>query len=241
MKKILQIIGSVMALMILLTVASIAQEQETSDGTLAITITTDNAFGFTPAVFGSFPINNKVDFTYYGVFWTNPVYSNDGQDSWTETGIGIGIPTLQGKLYVNPSIGFTHGGLLSGSNPGSFGEGITPSLSMNLNTTKWEGEFYFGYFNAIRDGGNSGDFTLGWLVPGYKFSKHVSAGIHLEQFSLLRNDNGESGIQYRWLGPYVKFTVGGRYSFRFAFGDNIKDSPRYSNSFYKLALFIPVY
>lgn len=81
--------------------------------TFSVALNQDNTFGFAPAVYGSFNIKEKFDFTYYGIFWTNHAYTNEGGDAWTETGIGLGFPAIDGKAYINPSLGFTHGSLLS--------------------------------------------------------------------------------------------------------------------------------
>ena len=147
--------------------------------TFSVALNQDNAFGFAPAVYGSFGIKEKLDFTYYGIFWTNHAYTNEGGDAWTETGIGLGFPALDGKAYINPSLGFTHGSLLSNSPAGSFGEGIVPNVVAFYADDKLETEFYFGYYKALRDGGISADFILYWAYPGYVFSDKFAAGLHL--------------------------------------------------------------
>ena len=73
--------------------------------TFSVALNQDNAFGFAPAVYGSFGIKEKLDFTYYGIFWTNHAYTNEGGDAWTETGIGLGFPALDGKaLSILPLV-----------------------------------------------------------------------------------------------------------------------------------------
>ena len=219
---------------LLLTVSAIAQ------GTFTVALNQDNAFGFAPAVFGSFGLNEKIDFTYYGIFWTNHAYTNDGGDAWTETGIGLGFPALDGKAYINPSIGFTHGSLLSNSPTGKLGEGLVPNVAVFYTGDKLETEFYLGYYKALRDGGVSADFILYWLYPGWIISDKVSAGLHYEQFYLTRDDTGLSENQYQWLGAYIKFSTGGKYAFRFSLGDNMASNPLYSGSYYKLSVLIPL-
>ncbi|MEM1118907.1 MAG: DUF6733 family protein [Bacteroidota bacterium] len=208
--------------------------------TFSIALNQDNAFGFAPAVYGSFNVKEKFDFTYYGIFWTNHAYTNEGGDAWTETGIGLGFTALQEKAYINPSLGFTHGSLLSNSPSGNFGEGIVPSVVAFYADEKLETELYFGYYKALRDGGNSADFILYWAYPGYIFSDKFSAGLHYEQFYLTRDDSGISENQYQWLGAYVKFSAGDKYTFRFSFGDNLGNNPLYSGSYYKLGVFVPL-
>jgi len=208
--------------------------------TFAVSLNQDNAFGFAPAVYGSFNVKEKFDFTYYGIFWTNHAYTNEGGDAWTETGIGLGFPALDGKAYINPSLGFTHGSLLSNSPSGSFGERVVPNVVAFYADDKLETELYFGYYKALRDGGNSADFILYWAYPGYIFSEKFSAGLHYEQFYLTRDDTGFSENQYQWLGAYVKFTSGDKYTFRFSFGDNLADNQLYSGSYYKLSVFVPL-
>lgn len=209
--------------------------------TFSVALNQDNAFGFAPAVYGSFNVKEKFDFTYYGIFWTNHAYTNDGGDAWTETGIGLGFSALDEKAYINPSLGFTHGSLLSNSAPGSFGEGIVPNIVAFYADDRLETELYFGYYKALRDGGISADFILYWAYPGYVFSDKLAAGLHYEQFYLTRDDTGLSENQYQWLGAYVKFTAANKYTFRFSFGDNLTDNPLYAGSYYKLAVLIPLH
>ena len=51
-----------------------AEASEERPSTFAISVSQENAFGFYPAIFGTFGLNEKSDFTYYSIFWTNPSF-----------------------------------------------------------------------------------------------------------------------------------------------------------------------
>lgn len=216
------------------------QQLVAQNSTFSVALNQDNAFGFAPAVYGSFGIKENLDFTYYGIFWTNHAFTNNGAGTWTETGIGLGFPALDGKAYINPSLGFTHGSLLSNGTKegGNFGEGIVPSFVTYYTGDKLETEIYLGYYKALRDGGISSDYLFYWVYPGYIFSDKFAAGIHYEQFYLTRDDIGGSENQYQWLGAYVKFTADNTHTFRFSMGENLANNEFYSTNFYKLSVLV---
>ena len=209
-----------------------------STATFSIAINQDNAFGFAPSAYGSFGTKAKVDFTYYGIFWTNHAFSNDGVDNWLETGIGLGIPLLDGNLYCNPSVGLTHGSLLSGEAEGRFAEGIVPNLAAFYDDGRLEGEMYFGYYKTIKEGDNFSDYILYWVYPGFKINERFSAGIHYEQFYLTNDFDGFSNNLYQWLGAYVKLNAGGQHSYRFSAGTNLVENGDYADSYYKLSILL---
>lgn len=187
----------------------LSQEEpaESAPETFTIVLSQDNAFGFNPSLYGSFGIGKDgswdgISFTYYNIFWTNPSYGTliDGSDLWLETGVGIGLSALSGKVYVNPSIGLTHGKLLSDSPRGSFAEGIVPSISATFNDGRLEGEVFFAYYKALKNNGsNSGDYLLYWILPGVRVSKRVSLGMHYERFDRIRHGRGETNTP-GWAG-----------------------------------------
>jgi hypothetical protein len=215
---------------------SLPADAQDSTATFSIAINQDNAFGFAPAVYGSFGTRTSIDFTYYGIFWTNHAFSNNGFDNWLETGIGVGIPVFNGHLYCNPSLGFTHGSLLSGEAEGRFAEGIVPNLAAFFDDGRFEGELYFGYYKALKEGDNYADYILYWVYPGIKINERFSAGAHYEQFYLANNFDGFSESLYQWLGAYLKLNAGGRHSYRFSAGANLVEGSQYANSFYKLSI-----
>lgn len=221
-----------------------SQEDTTSNTpeTFTIGLSMDNAFGFNPSLYGSFGLGKDgswdgISLTYYGIFWTNPSYGTriDGSDLWLETGVGIGFTGLADRLFVNPSIGLTHGKLLSDSPRGTLAEGIVPSVVAKFNDGKLEGELFFSYYKALQNkGSNAGDYLLYWILPGIRVSRRVSIGMHYERFERIRHAGGVTGKQYAWLGGYLKFNLSDRYTFRFSAGVNSADNGIYSNNFYKL-------
>ena len=216
---------------------------ENAPESFTVILSQDNAFGFNPSLYGSYGIGKDgswdgISLTYYSIFWTNPSYGTliDGSDLWLETGVGIGVSALSNKVYINPSIGLTHGKLLSDSPRGAFAEGIVPNVNATFNDGRLEGEAFFAYYKALKNkGSNSGDYLLYWILPGVRVSKRVSLGMHYERFDRIRHARGETGNQYAWLGGYVKFNLSNRYIFRFSAGVNSADNGIYSDNFYKLA------
>ena len=73
------------------------------------------------------------------------------------------------------------------------------------------------------------DNTLFWFYPGYKFSDKFTAELHYENLS------GGNTAFYRHFGPFVKFTIDNKYSFRFVAGKNFIDQ-FYSDEYYKLSV-----
>ena len=231
-------------LLLLLPTLHVAQTDSLKvPSTFAISISQDNAFGFYPAVFGSFGLDDQVSLTYYGQFWTNPSYGNlvAGTDTWLEAGIGLSFTLAEGRLFVNPSIGTTHGTLLSDAQDSKIMEGLVPSITSTFVDDRFEVDFFFAYYKALQnEGPNSGDYLLYWLLPGFKATPKLSLGLHYESFVLSRVSEGEAGTLYQVFGGYLKFTTGERYTLRFTAGVNSQDEGVYSDQFYKLSVFIPM-
>lgn len=130
----------------------------------------DSFFGFNPAIYGTYGLTKDVALAFNVTYWTN--ISGIGvhnANTWLETDMGLNLTFLDKRLSVTPMIGFVHGMLLS-SRGGFFSngdgapnerttafEGIVPSLTMNYLDDRFEGEFYMGYYKAIREeGGKAG-------------------------------------------------------------------------------------
>lgn len=211
--------------------------------TLAFTIPHDPSFGFYPIVTGSFGLKPNLSFTFYGIFWTNPGFANAfpaGTDWFLEAGAGVSFLPAEG-LLVNPSIGFTHGKLLSGGAEGVIADGMVPNLALFYNKGRLESELYAAYYKALRkEGPVTTDYFLGWIFAGAVLHQYVSAGVHYEQFDITRMTQVEAKNLYRWLGPYVKFTLPKGYYFRFSAGANFTRHEGFSSEFYRLGLFLPV-
>lgn len=211
--------------------------------TFTITVGHDPAFGFLPGANGSFPLTKKYSFTYYGLFWTNPGYSNReaATDYWLEAGAGVSWFSKNGQWLWNPSLGLTHGVLLSGAARGVFGDGVVPNVVAFHKNSRFEGEYYAGYYKSLRkEGPVSSDYLLAWAYPGIIVNKHVALGAHVENFRLLRATDSDPINIYTWLGAYVKFTVGEKYWFRFAGGVNLEDNGLMGGDYYRLSVGIPL-
>jgi hypothetical protein len=232
------------------------QEREPS---FTVTLNQDNFFGFYPAFSGALPVNETMDFTFYGILWTKPAFGlglvNQGDDLWTEFGAGVNFNLLEGNLTVNPQIGVTNGALLSGGarTPGvvngigeeviaptttgsRFADGIVPSLTVNYSDDSFEAQLYAGYYAALRqrNGDAALDFLHTWVNAGYKFSSLVSAGAHYELLSNTRNTypGGSTATVYQWVGPYVQFTLPKGYFARFTAGADVQEGA--SGDFFKV-------
>ncbi len=208
----------------------------------------ENAFGFYPVVYGGVGLSPSLDLTFYGVFWTNPSFgmpaTTFSSDLWMENGFGIGFNAFDGKAYINPAIGFTHGKFLSGGEQSVAFEGIVPSLSLYFTPGKLDAEVYISLYQHLRDevedpvNRSTADFLFYWVTPGYFFNDAFSLGVHYEGL-FLKFGEGDFESSYHWLGPYIKIRAFGKYDFRFAAGPNLKKGV-YADEFYKLSTNIPL-
>jgi hypothetical protein len=222
-----------------------AQEEEDKLD-IGVSLNLDAFFGFNPMLTGAYPINDGLDFTFYGIQWGAGTASAWG--NWTEFGVGVNFSA--GNLDINPQLGFTMGSLLSSgaSQPGVIGDGIVPNLTMNYGDDKFEGQIYAGYYGALRDETTTGDATNNyihyWVNAGVKAASFMSVGVHFEELFLSGGSvNGGGDLErvdgYRWIGPYLQFAkddAGLRFSLG---GDLTEDEDSFSLSdFYKMSFFM---
>jgi len=239
-------------LLLFLLICNFTYAQESSDdeprkSIFGISLTQENAFGFYPVVYGSFGLSEALDFTFYGAMWTNPSFGQPvttySSDLWLENGFGIGF-NAGNNMYINPSLGFTHGKFLSGGEESVMFEGLVPSLAIYLYPGNFDAEIYFSLYqhlrNEVTDPVNraTADFLFYWFTPGFWVSDKFSLGVHFEGLFLKFGDF-EYESSYQWLGPYIKFRVKDKYDFRFAAGPNLKEGI-YAKEFYKLSANIPL-
>ncbi|MFY7652327.1 MAG: DUF6733 family protein, partial [Chitinophagaceae bacterium] len=185
------------------------------------------------------------------ILWTTPSFGTGGGGGlWTEFGAGVNFKAAGGKLTINPSLGILNGKLLSNGSYAIPFEGIVPSVTSNLNTSKFEGQFYLGYYAATRKGkvaqaggghttaGVQNNFLHYWLNAGIKTNSAISLGLHYEH--LRSNPSvGASSDAYKWFGPYIQLTAPKGYGLRFTGGADItKRTPdTEQNGFYKMTAF----
>jgi hypothetical protein len=161
-----------------------------------------------------------------------------------ENSFGIGFSTLNGSIYVNPSLGFTHGKFLSGGDESVIFEAMVPSLSLYINPGGMDTEVYFSFYQHLRDevtdpvNRSTADAVFYWLTPGFWLSNKVSVGVHYEGL-FLKFGTGNFQSSYQWLGPYLKLRSKGKYDFRITAGPNLKKGI-YAQEFYKLSTNIPL-
>ncbi|MEK6476449.1 DUF6733 family protein [Catalinimonas sp. 4WD22] len=229
-----------------LPLSSFAQDEDESKLSVGVALNLDAFFGFYPSLVGGYELNDNLDFTFYGIQWGAGTGSAWG--NWTEFGVGLNYSL--GNLDINPQLGFTMGSLLSSgaAQPGVIGDGIVPNLTMNYGDDMFEGQFYLGYYGALRDetaaGQSTNNYMHYWLNAGVKAGTFMSVGAHYEELFLSGgsiNEGGslESADGYRWLGPYLQFAKGDA-GLRFSFGGDLTDDEdSFSlNDFYKMAFFM---
>lgn len=228
---------------VLLSISSIfAQETEKkkSKTTFAIMPIHNSGAGFNNVFLGSFELKPRTKLTFYSVFWVNPSFGNQGKDLFLETGVGLGFASKDGKLFVNPSLGFGHGKLLSQTAGTKIAESFIPSLFAIYNSGRFEFETYHAYYMSLRGEGSSQDLMLNWVIPGFKVSNSFSLGGFYEHLGQTRVDTGDTKTLYQFLGGYVKATLNNGVWFRFAFGPNISNDKLNADEFYKIQAFIPL-
>jgi hypothetical protein len=208
---------------------------------IGLSLNHDAFFGFNPMLTGAISTGEKSAFTFYGIQWGAGTAAAWG--NWTEFGVGYSFNA--GKyVSINPQLGFTMGNLLSSFTGGKYavGDGIVPNLTVNLNSPKTEGQFYAGYYGALRkEGPITANYVHYWVNFGGKIKPFLSAGAHFE--NLFRSGGQgqptNTSQYYTWLGPYVQFTKGNA-GLRFSFGGNLAGSDAKENfdgDFYKMNLF----
>lgn len=97
---------------------SVMAQTEEDKFSMDIELISDQFWGFYPYFKGSYAINSKLDFTFYGVMWAAGEGSAWG--NWTEFGVGMGFEPAKG-IRITPQIGILGGSLLS---KGAEGAGI---------------------------------------------------------------------------------------------------------------------
>ena len=232
-------------LLMLCLAVSLSAQDDDNKLSFGLSLNQDAFFGFTPMMTASYQLSETEAITAYGIQWGGGTASAWGQ--WTEVGFGYSFQA--GDFNINPQLGFTMGSLLSSgaSQRGVYFDGIVPNLTVNYDTEKWEGQFYFGYYGAMTDntapGGSTNNYVHYWANVGYKATKFLSLGLHVEELYLSGGSTNGGGKLarvdgYVWFGPYVQ-VQSGDVGARFSFGDNYADSAtRFApNDFYKLSFF----
>lgn len=226
-----------------------AQDQTGSSEKLSVSLTLnhDAFFGFNPALALSYPVGPKTDLTFYGIQWGAGTASAWG--NWTEFGLGANFKA--GDFNINPQLGFTMGSLLSSgaARPGIVGDGIVPNLTVNHDSKRFLGQFYAGYYGALRnqaksEGQSTNNYMHYWVNAGAKATSWLAFGAHYEHLYLSGGQSFGGGELartdgYQWIGPFIQVSKKAA-GLRFSFGadvDNQKTSFSKSD-FYKLSFFV---
>lgn len=197
----------------------------------------DTFFGFNPSVYGTYGLTKDMAFAFSTTYWTD-IQGLGVHDSnpWLELDIGLNLTLFDKRLSITPMIGTVHGQLLSsrgGAFPKGGGsraerstafDGVVPSITINYLDTRFEGEFYMGYYKAARSEGGAGgatggtpdptqcaqefgttgtcnsgnrgtwDFLHWWANAGYRVNSMISIGGHYEHL-LTTRDSSAPGAQ----------------------------------------------
>jgi hypothetical protein len=216
--------------------SAMAQTEE-DKFSMDIELISDQFWGFYPYFKGSYAINSKLDFTFYGVMWAAGEGSAWG--NWTEFGVGMGFEPAKG-IRITPQIGILGGSLLSkgAEGAGILGDGIAPNVTISLKKRKTEGEVALWYYAPLRNEAPMGGTTLSYLHYlanyGFKASDFFSFGAHYEHLINTGGSNIEApATELQWLGTYIQFKkpTGGPFV-RFTFGKDLYEG---NESFYRLA------
>jgi hypothetical protein len=230
------------ALSLLIPFAMLAQEEPAKKGSFSLSLNHDMFFGLYPTGAGAYPLSDKLSFTYYGIMWTSLSNGAGGFGSWSEFGAGVNFGAAGGKLGINPQVGILSGSLLSKSSRPLFGEGLVPSLTLNLGTEKLEGQFYFGYYmplgksNTLPSGTDPNTFTHYWAFAGYRASNFLSIGAHFEQLNHVKGGQKDNINLYTWTGPYLAFSLSNGSALKITAGANVSSDEARSkhDGFYKM-------
>ncbi|WP_373497297.1 DUF6733 family protein [Aquiflexum sp.] len=220
-------LGAALMLVGMLSISTLIQDakaQEESKFSMDVTLNSDIFFGFYPFFQGAYSINDKTDFTFYGILWSGGTGS--GWGNWTEFGIGFSTEVSEG-ISITPQIGLLNGSLTSGLGVPVLGEGIVPNLTIGIDKSVLEGEIYLGYYYGLNHGNSTTlNFLHYWVNGGVKLTPMFSAGLHFEQLRFAGGSETESDAAYNYyvaLGPYIQFAdpKGGAFT-RFTAGGDLR-------------------
>ncbi|HMO60895.1 MAG TPA: hypothetical protein PKC39_05820 [Ferruginibacter sp.] len=235
---------SALAITFCLTMPGVSKAQDAkkdeSKLSFNLSLNHDAFFGFNPMLSGAYALNDKTDFTFYGIQWGAGTAAAWG--NWTEFGLGANFKVSE-AVAINPQLGFTFGNLLSSYTAGSYaiGDGVVPNVTVNINGTKLEGQVYAGYYAALRKKDISANYVHYWVNLGGKISSTFSVGAHVENLfrSGGKGQPTKTSQYYTWVGPYVQFSKGNA-GLRLSAGANIgsdEAKANYDGDFYKMAFF----
>lgn len=200
-----------------ISMASAQDKQQDSGASASLTINSDAFFGLTPIANIGIPLTKDITFTGYAIFWSG-IGNNSLFGHWTEFGGGANFSLLGGALNINPQIGILNGNLLSrggGTNP-SFNEGVVPNITFLFEKSKFELEFYYGYYvgtktNLKAKTTPTGVTTFDLVDPNIAFLSLVPEfsealkGLGLDP-SYFPNRNARNNYTHVWLFPGFQFT-----------------------------------
>lgn len=228
------LMGLLLCAMLLAPTATLRAQEVVDESKFGMTVTlnSDIFFGFYPFFSGSYKLNDKLDFTFYGILWSGGTGAAWG--NWTEFGAGVSLP-LGESITFSPQIGLLNGSLTSGLGTPVLGEGIVPNVTFILGNDKFEGELYAGYYMGFDKGNtNTNTYLHYWLNGGYKVSKFFSLGLHLEHLRFMGGANYAEDSAYDYylsVGPYVQFSNPGGPGFaRFTSGFDLRSDEQVTKS-----------
>lgn len=248
MKKILFLI---ILLMSIFFNQLLSKSEPANETTITLSIAQDPSFGFYPFVNGVVPLNNDLDFTFYGIFWTQDALAGKqgGIGLLTEFGVGMNFKFQDGAFFINPNLGLGNGKFQSGGGRHIIGDNLAISLFAGYSTNSidftiggiyWKGlrreEMITPYIDQI-------EYTASlW----YKLKKWFNFGLYVDHYLLSTDDTKtkETNTSYFWVGPSFKFIARSGATVWFTLGPDLveylnnQDNAKV-NDYYKLVASFP--
>lgn len=186
--------------------------EETSTTSFSLSIAQDPVFGFYPSFYGSFGLSDNMQFTLYGVLYTQDALGySDGTNLLTEIGCGLNFSMLEGALNINPQLGIGNGNYQSGGGRPVVADNIVPSIGVYYTKESFSAALNFIYWKGFRKEAKEQpyiDMMQILFQPSINISKNVAIGIYFDNLMLKAetdDDKGKLETYYFWLGPSFKF------------------------------------
>lgn len=162
-------------------VAKVDELFDTTKHPVAVTMAlqADSFFGFNPSVYGTYGLSKDFALAWNFTYWTDlSGFGAHNANPWLELDLGVNMTFWDKRISITPMVGTVHGCLLSSrcstfpNGGGSRNErstvfdGIVPNITVNYLDNRVEGEFYMGYYKALREeGGQPGPQASDGIGP----------------------------------------------------------------------------
>lgn len=230
------VLGALVAAVLAAPAGAQPRAAQAPEPSASATLVADNFFGFQAGAVINAAIGGRMVQGYGTYFTANFLGRGNGQNPWTE--VGVGLPITTGAWTVTPRVGVVFGQLLSGGgNTGRplAGEGIVPNVTLSRSTGVLVDAFA-AYYRGLRSQGTAEYDFLHWnATVGIPAGRSVHVGGMIEQLNQTRSSG--AGTVYRWVGPFAQIATGKGTAIRIAAGRNTDDG---EGDFYKATFILPI-